>query len=307
MKSEGRSTDSLWTSRKFPTSGSSILPFDFSAQTGAYPGAGLASRVDFSAFVNSMDDASFAYLCLLREYAARSLQGKALEYSGLYRAMVSQTAEEENLSRISVVEFESGGLRSRTFLSYDDFRNYIDNGAEKESLKRLFLVEDLPVRLVCLLGSRLRIHPTLFARHYSTEDSSTISDNIVSLPSIVQTSTKDGLEYESEDEDLYEPSKRRSFTLRYPIVMPRVSAKQHPDPRKCPPWLKPSERLKDQSAYPRFAVERALETPTRHDQWDTRGEISELEGQVTYWYRSLSDGGWDGKSSLIKHNSLQRY
>ncbi|KAH7065719.1 hypothetical protein BKA63DRAFT_496330 [Paraphoma chrysanthemicola] len=61
------------------------------------------------------------------------------------------------------------------------------------------------------------------------------------------------------------------------------------------PWLKPNQRLKDQSAYPRFVVERALETPTRHGHWDTRGEISELEGQVTYWYRTLSSGGWDGE------------
>jgi hypothetical protein len=76
--------------------------------------------------------------------------------------------------------------------------------------------------------------------------------------------------------------------------MPRVSAEQHPDPLKCPQWLKPDSRLRDQSAYPRFIVERGLETPTKYDQWDTRGEISELESQVTYWYHVLSDGGWEG-------------
>jgi hypothetical protein len=162
----------------------------------------------------------------------------------------------------------------------------------------LFVLEDMPVRYICLLGSRLRIHPTVFARHYSTEESSTISDNITGLPSVVQTSTENGLDYESDDEQLHKPHKRRSFTLRYPIVMPRVSAKQDPDPIKCPPWLKPNDRLRDQSANPRFIVERSLETPTSYDPWDTRGEISELEGQVTYWYREVAEKGWEGEFNL---------
>jgi hypothetical protein len=88
-----------------------------------------------------------------------------------------------------------------------------------------------------------------------------------------------------------------SFTLQYPVTMPHLSAKQHPDPLKCPPWLKLSERLKDQSAYPNFIVERYLDTPSRHDEWDTRGDTCELGGQVTYWYRALSEGGFDGMSN----------
>jgi hypothetical protein len=51
-------------------------------------------------------------------------------------------------------------------------------------------------------------------------------------------------------------------------------------------------------------VERSLETPTSYDPWDTRGEISELEGQVTYWYRELPEWGWEGQYNLELRSSL---
>jgi hypothetical protein len=260
------------------------------------PKNGLNSRVDFSAFINSMDDESFSYLCLIREYASRELQGRASEYGGLYKAIASQTADEETTCRVSVIEFSGSGLRSRTFVVFNEFKNYLDEITthSREPLKRLLVMEDMLVRYICLLGSRMRVHPTVFARHYTSEDSSSISDNIISLPSIVQTSTSNGLGYESDDEDLHKPNKKRSFTLRCPVLMPRVSAKQHPGPLRCPPWLKPNARLREKSAYPRFIVERGLETPTKYDQWDTRGDISELESQVTYRYHMLPKGGWEG-------------
>ncbi|CAN9293734.1 unnamed protein product [Alternaria alternata] len=242
MQQEKHAQNSPWRHRRFPPDTSSELPWDDQCRQPVLSHDRWKSRVDFNAFINSMDDESFGYLCLIREYATRALQGKAAEYSGLYKAFVSQTAREEDTSRI-------------------------------------------------------------------TEESSTISDNIIGLPSVVQTSTENGLDYESDDEQLHKPHKRRSFTLRYPIVIPRVSAKQDPDPIKCPPWLKPNDRLRDQSANPRFIVERSLEKPTSYDPWDTRGEISELEGQVTYWYREIAEKGWeeleDEEKADIALNPLQ--
>jgi hypothetical protein len=166
MKLEEDTSQSGWQQRKFPGNTHTALS--------SVPPGGSRSRVDFSAFINSMDDKSFSYLCLIREYATRVLQGRAAEYSGLYKAIASQTAEEEDVCRISVIEFEESGLRSKTFVAFYEFKNYIDETTTiSKALKRLFVLEDMPVRYICLLGSRLRIHPTLFARHYSTEDSST--------------------------------------------------------------------------------------------------------------------------------------
>jgi hypothetical protein len=291
MSCQAVSGISGWQQRTYPASGSSIKPYEGEPFSSSFEGSPTSSRLDFSSFINSMDDASFAYFSLIREYASRQLQGNALQYEGLYRAMVGQTAADELLSRISIVEFQSGDSRSKTFTTYNEFKLYLEDG-ESQSIRRLIILEDLPVRFVCLLGSRLRIHPAIFARHYSTEDSSTVSDNITTLPSIEQEYTGDGLEYESDVESKHDDA-RKSFTIRYPITMPHVSATQHPDPRLCPPWLKPSSRHQDQSGYPKFIVERSLDTPSKHDKWDSRGEISELEGHVTYWSQILRDGGWN--------------
>lgn len=283
-----------WRIRAYPEKSLSALAPGQNGRMAYPPTHSTSNRVDFSAFINSMDDASIAYLSLLREYASRPLQGKALEYHCLYKAMVSQQAWHEDNSRISVIEFTGGALRSKTFTSYQDFKMYLEHSLSDTSMRILVVLEDLPVRFVCLLGSRLRINPTIFARHYSVGDNSLISEDIAACPSVQQTSTQDGLEYESDDELLHVPAKRQSFTLRYPIVMPHVSAKQHPDPQRCPPWLKPNERLRDRSAYPQFVVERLLAMAAKSDKWDTRGDVSELEGQVTYWSHSSPKGGYHG-------------
>lgn len=254
-------------------------------------------RVDFSSFINSMDESSFAYFSLVREYASRSLQGYALHYQGLYKALVSQKQEDESLSRISVVQFMNDGSRSKTLRNYEEFKSYLDGQSpdRQPNTRRLFILEDLPVRFMCLLGSRLRIHPTVFARHYSTDDNSSVSDNLTSFPSKTKINTTDGLEYESECENEEEPKEvGRRFTLRYRTIMPPVPSKQHPNPSLCPPWFKPSEHFTDQSAYPSFAVERVLYTPTKFDKWDSRGAIAELDSQVTYWSQMCEGGGWNG-------------
>ena len=285
--------------RKYPKAASSALSFS-SHLAGSSSNTGLgppqSKRVDFSGFINSMDDLSFAYFSLVREHASRYLQGNALQYESFYKAMACQQFTDERHSRVSVIEFDDEGSSSKTFDGYDDFWEYMnESNSFKGRHRRLFLLEDLPVRMVCLLGSRLRIHPGLFANHYSTEDSANASDDIVAFPSFRQVNTSDGLDYASSIGFPLDGEKRR-FVLRFPIIMPRVSAAQSANPELCPHWLKPCSRLTDQSAYPRFILERRLDTPTVNDRWDAKGEVSELEGQVTYWSHENPGGGWDGES-----------
>ncbi|KAF2637203.1 hypothetical protein P280DRAFT_111898 [Massarina eburnea CBS 473.64] len=289
--------DASWSYRKYPVGGSSMLAYETGDANRSFQSSPTSNQVDFGDFINSMDEPSFAYFSLIREYASRPLQGCALHYEGLYRALVSQTVDEERLSRISAVEFRNDGSRSKTFYNYEEFKSHLGTEAHSDYSNRrrcLFILEDLPVRHVCLLGSRFRIHPTGFARHFSTEDSSTISNTLSEFPSCDREHTMDGLRYESSDEDENKASiPKRRFTLRYPVTMPHISEKQHPDPNMCPPWFKPNSRFTDQSAYPKFIVERVLATPSRYDQWDSRGGVAELEGQVTYWSQSLEKGGWN--------------
>ncbi|KAH6858918.1 hypothetical protein BKA58DRAFT_414595 [Alternaria rosae] len=241
------------------------------------------TRVDFDAFINSMDDQSFAYLCLIREYATRALQGKAAEYSGLYQAMVSQNIDEEASSRISTIEFLAHGLRSRTFAAFEEFKSYMDEPSARSDspFRCLFVLEDMPVRYICLLGSRLRIHPTVFAVHYTTGVPATASTSKVV--------TKNSTRHVKEEV---------SFVgIQYSCRM--FLPKKNSDPFKCPTWLKPNARLRDRRANPQFVVAKNLETPSKYDQWDARGEISELGGQITYWYHTLSGGGWEGQSESL--------
>ncbi|KAL9090350.1 MAG: hypothetical protein Q9165_005384 [Trypethelium subeluteriae] len=251
------------------------------------------NRLDFSSFINTMDDAAFAYFSLVREYASRKLQGNALQYEGLYKALVAQSAEDEKYCRCSVIEFLPDGTRSRTFAGYKEFKMYMETHTEAGAPGRLFIIEDLAVRFVCVLGSRLRIHPSVFASHYSIEDGSVVSDNIVAFPSIDEHVTADGLEYSSLNGMPLDDGNRR-FQLLYPISLPAMTAKQNPDPNLCPPWLKPVERLTDQCAYPKFLVERVLSTPSPQHKWDAGGEVWHMEGQVTYWSQVLPSGGWNG-------------
>ena len=122
------------------------------------------------------------------------------------------------------------------------------------------------------------------------------------FPSIDHFPTTDGLDYDSilERASSINELEKRRFTLRYPIVMPRLSAVHNSDPGLCPPWLKPMDRLTDQNAYPRFNVERNLETPTQNDIWDEKGKVATMQGQVTYWSRRNTEGGWDGTYFVIR-------
>ncbi|KAF1959133.1 hypothetical protein CC80DRAFT_321034 [Byssothecium circinans] len=300
---------SSWSYRNYPAGGSSVLSYETKDANKPFYGSPVSNRINFSAFINSMDNPSFAYFSLIREYASRPLQGYALHYESLYRALVSQTADEEKLCRVSTVEFLPHGTRSKTFDNYEEFKTYLDIESRTDApskQRRLFILEDLPVRYVCMLGSRFRIHPTVFARHFSTEDSSTTSNTLTTFPSCDKEHTVDGLRYETDDEDedgIETDDAKRRFTLRYPIVMPHIPNKQHPDPKICPPWFKPSYRRTDHSAYPNFIVERVLSTPTRYDQWDSRGGIAELEGQVTYWSQALNSGDWNGEF-FVSHVGL---
>ena len=215
---------SSWRSRRiYPEGGSSTMPAPCqidSILSHDFVGSPRCERVDYSGFINSMDDPAFAYFSLIQEYALRRLQGNALQYEGFYRAMACQCPIEERQSRITVIEFEEVGSRSKTFEDYKDLQEYLDGRIEFEEVgsrsktfedykdlqeyldgrlskgrpKRLFLLEDLPVRIICLLGSRPKIHPSVFANHYSTEDSSTASDDIAALPSVHELNTRDGLD-----------------------------------------------------------------------------------------------------------------
>lgn len=92
----------LWDGRLYPDNGCSILSNGETVVGSHFKGSPVSRRFDVGSFINSMADPSFAYFSLVREYAGRSLQGKALQYEGLYKSMVSENTDDEALSLCSV-------------------------------------------------------------------------------------------------------------------------------------------------------------------------------------------------------------
>ena len=123
------------------------------------------NEVEANLFLRDIDAKSYAYLSLLRRYSRRRNQGRDVRYKGFFKAMSAQRATEEALCRASVIEFTNDGSNPISFDSPDMLRTYIDNVSKKHNssspTRRLFILEDLAVRYVCLLGSRLRIHPSV--------------------------------------------------------------------------------------------------------------------------------------------------
>lgn len=146
----------------------------------------------------------------------------------------------------------------------------------------------------------------IFAFHFSIEEGSAHCRSVAAFPSIDHVNTTNGLDYASSAEDADSANdQKRYFALRYPIIMPRLSAAHNPNPGLCPPWLKPDKRLADQSAYAKFNIERSLHTPSVNDEWDTEGMVATMANQVSYWARNTNGGGWNGKmlsKYLIMHS-----
>ena len=125
-------------------------------------------------------------------------------------------------------------------------------------------MEDLARNYVEILGSRLHIHPAVFARHWG---------DLSFLESLDELHTDD----------------LPRFTLPYPHFMnaPKILG----EPRKD---LEELYRAK-------FNVRRYMAVPKAFGDWDLRGSIAELESCVSYWGQEPgTDGSWDGKSRLCQ-------
>lgn len=103
------------------------------------------------------------YLSLIQEYGSRRNQGRDAQYKFLAKALVHHGAEAEHVCRTSVVEFFEDRATHTEFKNAIDLQSHLDSSHPNlaTSRRRLFIVEDLSVKTVCLLGSYLLIHPSV--------------------------------------------------------------------------------------------------------------------------------------------------
>ena len=126
---------------------------------------------------------------------------------------------------------------------------------------RLVILQDLPRNHVEVIGSRLRVHPTVFARHWGDT-------------SFLETA-----------DDVVDPGKGcYRFTIPYPDFTKAVRFLEQP-PRE------PEEMYRAD-----FLVRRLMVVPESFSEWDLRGSVAEIEACLSFWGRiHVEDGGWDGE------------
>ncbi len=135
---------------------------------------------------------------------------------------------------------------------------------QQERLRRLFLLEDLPRSFVELLGSYLRVHPGIFARHCADL-------------SFLEPYTTLPVERE-EISHLYIP-------FMYFIDAPTLRDK-------------PTRALQELFRAD-FHARRIVAWPKPYGGWDLRSSIAEVECGISYWAVKHGYDSWDGPLPFV--------
>jgi hypothetical protein len=157
---------------------------------------------------------------------------------------------------------ESGERKFYTFERSTNLAHYLDQ--KPRAYRRIFVVEDLARNFVGILGSRLKIHPSIFARHLAD----------VSF-------------LESFDELLPNGPEITQFTIPFFHFM------------DAPTVVYPKKTVVEEIYRTDSNVRRLFALPKSFGNFDHRGTILELECCISYWNQRNSDGGWDGNSSSL--------
>jgi hypothetical protein len=261
------------------------------------------------------DEKQREYWRIIEKLASPEHKDRKVRFDYFYRGMRGQGPQDREAGRAAVVEFfEDGKAETKEFEDSGALRDYFNaqeatKKAPHESgdslsnvqhasvepsptlnpaipskpLRRIFILEDLPLNHLEILGSRLCVHPDVFASHYSCDQGWAFTHSLGCLPS------------GSHD--------KRRFKLRYSTLMPKTYVQMNRK-KPCPPWL--VKGGPEDWFNPKFNVVRGLETPFDNGDWDYRGKHAELEGQVSYWARTGDGGGWDGKPRFISKGTSHR-
>jgi len=109
-----------------------------------------------------LDEASSSYLQLLQRRGEAPNQGHESEYRVLWASLSPSSGDEEGRCRVLILSSDSGSHSSPEMTGCVGVRRLSAVLNSTASAKtRLVVVEDLSLRHMCVLGSRLRIHPSV--------------------------------------------------------------------------------------------------------------------------------------------------
>jgi len=210
---------------------------------------------------------------------------RTLEFSAFATNQRQQDAAARQKGRAAAIHFLSNGQVSITaFSDSSALQTYLDAGDNAgmlpgslptdvhQPVRRMIILEDLSKDYVEILGSRLRIHPSFFAAHYSDP--------------IKTGSAGKGL--------ILGQSSRDSFVLQSPQLHYMVIEDQMLDGGGLLYRANPNMR--------RNILKGLKESPT-----DLAACFGELWNVVSFWSREAEDGGWTGtfKQSLFLSSTQQ--
>ena len=182
-----------------------------------------------------------------------------------------QTAISAEKGRVTLLEYQDKGApKLHNFANSQQLLHYFD-GEEEASSKlqpleipskrqRLFILEDLSRNHVEVLGSRLKIHPILFARHWG---------DLSFLESVDDFSTMD------------HPISHLTLPFSTFLNAPTILGEHRTD--------------LEELYLANFNVRRILALPKPFGPWDLRSSVTEMESCFSYWSKPNEHGGSDSR------------
>jgi len=196
---------------------------------------------------------------------------KTLEFTGFAKNLREQEGSSLEDSRAAVIEFlPSGQISQKQFHNSLSLQEYLDTSVtpypsdgSKQPLRRMIMLEDLARNYIEVLGTRLKIHPSLFAAHWRDP--------------IRTGCAEKGL-------ILGQPS-RESFVLQSPQMHYMEIEGQEKDGGGS------FYRLDSH-------VRRNILKGAQESEADLASRFAELWSVVSFWSCEDGDGGWTGKLVL---------
>lgn len=96
-----------------------------------------------------------------------------LQYPNFVDYLSKQPASQQEEGRAAVVKFrDRAGPSVKELSTSRQLRNCLDKSLEPNAVtRRLFILEGLPRNFILLLGSRLRVPPSVFSAHWANSQS----------------------------------------------------------------------------------------------------------------------------------------
>ncbi|KAK3364351.1 hypothetical protein B0T25DRAFT_529878 [Lasiosphaeria hispida] len=221
-----------------------------------------------------LDEASSSYLQLLQRRGEAPNQGHESEYRVLWASLSPGLDDEENRCRVLIHSSDSGSHSSPKMTECVGVRRLsevLNDTASAEN--RLVVLEDLSLRHMCVLGSRLRIHPSVFARHFIHLRFGTLhSDNLAAFlaSDTAVPSTPEALRPEPHN-----------YNLRYFDILPKDPG-SYGKASPLQSWMK---RHKDfpNADFAAFNILRRVFIPPKTASWDVDGEVVTVQSKLSVW------------------------